>query len=78
MGLLSVDPMELEIYLNAGGSAEQTSQAARVWPLVQQHHRLLVTLLLINAAANEALPIFLNRYAPFNVTQRNVTMLCNV
>ena len=35
--------------------------AARVLPLIKRHHLLLVTLLLMNATANEALPIFLDK-----------------
>jgi len=32
-----------------------------VLPLIQRHHYLLVTLLLYNSAANETLPLFLDR-----------------
>jgi metal transporter CNNM len=38
--------------------------AARVMPLVQRHHLLLVTLLMANALAMEALPLFLDRVLP--------------
>lgn len=38
--------------------------AKRVLPILQQHHWLLVTLLLANAAAMEALPIFLDALVP--------------
>jgi hypothetical protein len=37
--------------------------AAKIEPIVEQHHRLLVSLLLTNAACMEALPIFLDKVA---------------
>ena len=39
--------------------------AARLIPLKKDHHLLLVTLLLVNAGVNEALPIFLDRVVPY-------------
>ena len=36
----------------------------RILPLIENHHFLLCTLLLFNAAANEALPIFLDAIMP--------------
>lgn len=60
MGFVSLDPTYLEI-LKRTGTPEQKEQARKVAPLVNQHHLVLVTLLLANSAANEALPIFLNR-----------------
>jgi ankyrin repeat/SOCS box protein 13/metal transporter CNNM len=59
MGLMSLDRMNLEI-LERSGTETQKAQAARILPLVKQHHLLLVTLLLMNAACNEALPLFLD------------------
>lgn len=56
----SIDPLELEIKQRVG-TDEERSQAKRVMPLIVKHHRLLVTLLLYNAAANETLPIFLDK-----------------
>jgi metal transporter CNNM len=38
--------------------------AGRLIPLKKDHHLLLVTLLLVNAGVNEALPIFLDRVVP--------------
>jgi len=43
--------------------AEQRS-AEKVLPLVQDHHRLLITLMMFNTLANEALPIFLEDLVP--------------
>jgi len=58
MGLMSLDVMHLEI-LQKSGSKTESARAGRIIPLVKRHHWLLVTLLLCNAAAMEALPIFL-------------------
>ncbi|GMI32454.1 hypothetical protein TeGR_g15155 [Tetraparma gracilis] len=63
MGLLSIDPLEMAIKVKSGTPAEQR-QARRIAPLLAGHHRLLVTLLLFNAAANEALPLFLDKLVP--------------
>eukprot|EP00899_Mesostigma_viride_P006283 jgi/Mesvir1/15656/Mv03260-RA.1 len=60
LGLLSLDTMNLEVILKSG-SPSQRSHAQRIMPLVRNHHLLLCTLLLANAAAMEALPIFLDR-----------------
>ena len=38
--------------------------AAKIAPLKKDHHLLLVTLLLLNASVNEALPIFLDNIVP--------------
>jgi hypothetical protein len=43
---------------------EDKRAAEKLIPLVEQHHWLLVTLLLCNALANEALPLFLDRLVP--------------
>ncbi|CAK4678189.1 hypothetical protein LEN26_013861 [Aphanomyces euteiches] len=63
MGLLSLDKLNLQI-LKLEGSDSEKQRALRVLPLVKRHHLLLVTLLLFNAAANEALPVFLTRLVP--------------
>ncbi|KAL8575591.1 hypothetical protein ACOMHN_059655 [Nucella lapillus] len=60
MGLLSLDPTTLAVMCE-GGSPKEQRHARRILPLVKRHHLLLVTLLLANAAAVEAMPIFLDR-----------------
>ena len=67
MGLLSLDPLTLEIKRRASTSAEERKYSEDLLPLLVGHskrHRLLVTLLLMNAAANEALPLFLDELFP--------------
>lgn len=60
MGLLSLDILSLKV-LERGGKPEEKRYAAKILPLVEKHHLLLVTLLLANAAAVEAMPIFMDR-----------------
>ena len=60
MGILSLDPLTLRLK-QMEGSPEDRGYAEAVLPVLSSHHDLLVSLLLVNAAANEALPIFLDR-----------------
>ncbi|KAI5680311.1 hypothetical protein M9H77_01538 [Catharanthus roseus] len=60
LGLMSLGLVELEILQRSGTSTEKR-QAAVILPVVQKQHQLLVTLLLCNAAAMEALPIYLDK-----------------
>lgn len=60
VGILSLDPLMLKLK-QLEGSAEERRWANAVLPVVSNHHWLMVSLLLCNAGANEALPIFLNR-----------------
>jgi metal transporter CNNM len=55
--------MEMTIKARSGTPSEQ-KYAAKVLPVISQHHLLLVTLMLWNACATEALPIFLNKLVP--------------
>lgn len=63
MGLLSLDITKLEIKAMIGNDIEKKS-ALIIIPIVKQHHMLLVTLLLFNSLANEALPVFLGSLVP--------------
>ncbi|KAK9070108.1 hypothetical protein SSX86_010507 [Deinandra increscens subsp. villosa] len=60
LGLMSLGVVELEI-LHRSGTNREKKQAAAILPVVQRQHQLLVTLLLCNAAAMEALPIYLDK-----------------
>ena len=62
MGLLSLDPLSLEIKRRTG-RMEERKWSSTLLPLLLGHskrHRLMVSLLLMNAIANEALPLFLD------------------
>ncbi|KAI5650602.1 hypothetical protein M9H77_36607 [Catharanthus roseus] len=60
LGLMSLGLVELEI-LQRSGTPTEKKQAAAIFPVVQKQHQLLVTLLLCNSAAMEALPIYLDK-----------------
>ncbi|XP_016476770.1 DUF21 domain-containing protein At4g14240-like [Nicotiana tabacum] len=60
LGLMSLGLVELEI-LQRSGTPSEKKQAATILPVVQKQHQLLVTLLLCNAAAMEALPLYLDK-----------------
>ncbi|KAH7844848.1 hypothetical protein Vadar_032343 [Vaccinium darrowii] len=60
LGLMSLGLVELEI-LQRSGTPTEKKQAAAILPVVQKQHQLLVTLLLCNACAMEALPIYLDK-----------------
>lgn len=60
LGLLSLDHNQLEVLQSAGKLTER-KYAKRIWPIVKRHHLLLVTLLLANAGAVEAMPIFMDK-----------------
>eukprot|EP01026_Neomeris_dumetosa_P066555 TRINITY_DN6451_c0_g2_i1.p1 TRINITY_DN6451_c0_g2~~TRINITY_DN6451_c0_g2_i1.p1 ORF type:complete len:351 (-),score=32.29 TRINITY_DN6451_c0_g2_i1:342-1394(-) len=60
LGLMSFDTVDLEILIRAGNSREK-KQAKRVASVIKHQHWLLVTLLVCNAGAMEALPLFIDR-----------------
>jgi len=78
MGIVSLDAFDLQVLLatnpedtgsqrEAEALLERQRHARRVLPFVENHHLTLVTLLLMNSIANEAMPLFLDellgRYA---------------
>lgn len=46
------------------GTDIEREQAKKILPIISRHHFLLCTLMLFNASANEALPIFLDELVP--------------
>ncbi|KAL6971436.1 DUF21 domain-containing protein [Sarracenia purpurea var. burkii] len=60
LGLMSLSLVDLEILQRSGSPAEK-KQAAKILPVVKKQHQLLVTLLLCNACAMEALPLYLDK-----------------
>lgn len=63
VGLLSIDPIQLRV-LKESGTEEEQRQAEKLTDVLKHHHLLLVTLLLANSIAMEALPLFLNKTVP--------------
>lgn len=63
-GFLTLDLMDLRVMQRASVEEHERVFAAKVIPIVQQKHQLLVTILLLDALAAEALPIFLDDLLP--------------
>ena len=62
-GLLSLNFNEMKMK-SRSGTTEEKKYATKVIPVIRRHHLLLVTLMLWNATATEALPIFLSGLVP--------------
>ena len=86
VGLLGVDPIELELRKEAELPEEENEarrrlrrdrdDAKKIWDVVASHHWLLCTLLLVNAAASEALPLCLDAILPeYSVIVVSVTLV---
>ena len=65
-GLLSLDYLELSILKRSGTDIEK-KRATALLPLIENHHLLLVTLMLWNATAMEVLPLYLDQLVPIFV-----------
>ncbi|KAL4383813.1 hypothetical protein GQ457_15G022510 [Hibiscus cannabinus] len=75
LGLMSLSLVDLEI-LQRSGTITEKKQAAVILPVVKKQHQLLVTLLLCNACAMEALPITLDKmFHPFVAVLLSVTFV---
>ena len=59
LGLMSLSLVDLEV-LAKSGTPQDRIHAEKILPVVKNQHLLLCTLLICNAAAMEALPIFLD------------------
>ncbi|KAL7125198.1 hypothetical protein ABFS83_14G100700 [Erythranthe nasuta] len=59
LGLMSLSLVDLEV-LAKSGTPKDKQHAEKILPVVKNQHLLLCTLLICNAAAMEALPIFLD------------------
>ncbi|PPD69043.1 hypothetical protein GOBAR_DD34080 [Gossypium barbadense] len=75
LGLMSLGLVDLEI-LQRSGTITEKKQAAVILPVLKKQHQLLVTLLLCNACAMEALPITLDKiFHPFVAVLLSVTFV---
>lgn len=64
LGLLTLDPLDLHIILIVSISDEDKQYAKTLLPIVEQHHLVLVTLLLMNGIVYETLPLFMDKLVP--------------
>ncbi|XP_044510641.1 DUF21 domain-containing protein At1g47330 isoform X2 [Mangifera indica] len=63
LGLMSLGLVDLEVLIKSG-LPQDSSHAAKIFPVVKNQHLLLCTLLIGNSVAMEALPIFLDKLVP--------------
>ncbi|KAF5451168.1 hypothetical protein F2P56_031454 [Juglans regia] len=63
LGLMSLSLVDLEVLAKAG-QPQDRKNAEKILPIVKNHHLLLCTLLISNAMAMEALPIFIDALLP--------------
>ncbi|KAL2540222.1 DUF21 domain-containing protein [Abeliophyllum distichum] len=63
LGLMSLSLVDLEVLIKAG-QPEDRKNAEKILPIVKNQHLLLCTLLICNALAMEALPIFVDALLP--------------
>ena len=59
IGLASIDRLTLEI--DAQSDPEAARMSKKIFPVIDKHHWMLVTLLLMNAICMETLPLFWTR-----------------
>lgn len=62
-GYLSIDRLDLELKMKYGTEKEKRN-ANKIFPVIEDHHALLVTLVLANATFMEALPLYLDEIVP--------------
>jgi len=58
LGFMTLDPLSLRIKIRASVDTEEREYCTKLLPVVENQHRLLVTLLIVDAIAYEALPLF--------------------
>ncbi|CAH1421259.1 unnamed protein product [Lactuca virosa] len=63
LGLMSMSLVDLEVLAKSGKPMDRV-RASKILSVVKRHHLVLCTLLISNATAMEALPIFLNNLVP--------------
>ena len=80
-GLLSLDYKEMQTKIRSG-NAKEKNHAAMIMPAIKRHNLLIVTLMIWNIVAIEALPFFLRSmipdYAAFILSVALVVAICQL
>lgn len=64
VGLMTMDAFQLQIIERSSLDEDERKYATTLYPIIVDRHRLLVTLLVLNALAYETLPLFLDKMVP--------------
>jgi CBS domain containing-hemolysin-like protein len=64
MGMMSLNPLLLQVRAQTAPTDRERKQAAALVPFLKRKNLLLVSILIVNCATNEALPIFLDALLP--------------
>lgn len=64
LGMMTLDSFNLKIIERSSLDDNERLYAATLYPIVEDRHLLLVTLLILNALAYETLPLFLEKMVP--------------
>eukprot|EP01117_Protostelium_nocturnum_P013231 TRINITY_DN4927_c0_g1_i1.p1 TRINITY_DN4927_c0_g1~~TRINITY_DN4927_c0_g1_i1.p1 ORF type:complete len:378 (+),score=89.42 TRINITY_DN4927_c0_g1_i1:102-1235(+) len=75
IGLFSLDKMTLRVLCRSGDPFEKKC-AKLILPVVENQHHLMVTLLLCNAMAMEALPIYLDKLVTSHAMAIFISVIC--
>lgn len=67
MGLMTLEPLSLHILIRTSEDEKERRIAEDLLPLVERHHLILVSILLVNCYAAESLPVFLSYLMPEKV-----------
>jgi len=61
LGLMTLDALDLQITVRSSIDDDEVMYAKTLLPIIKDRHRLLVTLLIMDTLAYEALPVFLDQ-----------------
>ena len=64
MGCMSLDATTLEVKARTAKTSLERRQARTLLGFVKRKHLVLVSVIIVNMAVNEALPVFLDRLVP--------------
>jgi hypothetical protein len=64
MGFMTLEPLMLSVKARAASTIEDRHKAQALLPFTQKKNLVLVSILIVNCVANEALPLFLDEIVP--------------
>jgi hypothetical protein len=64
MGFMTLEPLLLSVKARAASTLEERHKAQALLPFTEKKNLVLVSILIVNCATNEALPLFLDQIVP--------------